>query len=214
MPLSGQSVARFLLKPLALLGCLVPFAWIAAGVASVPGFSLGANPVEEILHTLGKWGLNFLLLTLCITPLGQLTQWPHWMRLRRMLGLTAFIYVLAHFLFYVVIDQGLEMRVVVEDVARRPYITLGFLGLLLLVPLALTSTRRAMRRLGRRWQRLHRLVYPVAILGCVHFYWQVKADLREPLLYSGLLILLLGWRWWQHRRRLSPAVPATFERAG
>jgi sulfoxide reductase heme-binding subunit YedZ len=213
MALSGESAVRLVLKPVVLLGCLAPLAWLAAGAAGMPGFSLGANPVEEILHTLGKWGLNFLMVTLCITPLRQLTHWPQWMRLRRMLGLAAFFYLLAHFLFYVLVDQGLDVRVVVEDVAKRPYITLGLLGILLLLPLALTSTQGAMRQLGRRWQRLHRLVYPAAILGCTHYYWQVKADVREPLVYFALLAVLLGWRWWKHRDRLSRAVPAAFERA-
>jgi sulfoxide reductase heme-binding subunit YedZ len=195
-----------------LAGCLAPAAWLAAGAFGLAGASLGANPVEEILHSLGKWGLNFLLITLCITPLRVLTGWVHWMRLRRMLGLTAFFYVLAHFLFYVLVDQGLDLRVIVEDVIKRPYITVGLTGLLLLLPLALTSTRAAMRRLGRRWQQLHRLVYAAAALGCIHFYWQVKADVREPLLYLGVLALLLGWRWWKHRDRVSRAVRAPFER--
>ena len=213
MTAPGEGLARFVLKPLVLAGCLAPFAWLAAGAAGLGGVSLGANPVEEILHSLGRWGLNFLLITLCITPLRQLTGWVQWMRLRRMLGLTAFFYILGHFLFYVLVDQGGALGVIVEDVVKRPYITLGFTGLLLLLPLALTSTKGAMRRLGRRWQRLHRLVYVVAALGCIHFYWQVKADVREPLLYVGALALLLGWRWWKHRDRLSHAARAPFERA-
>jgi sulfoxide reductase heme-binding subunit YedZ len=208
----GERFARFVLKPLVLLCCLAPLGWLVAGIAGVGGVSLGANPVEEILHTLGKWALNFLLVTLCITPLRQLTGWVHWMRLRRMLGLTAFFYALGHFLFYVLVDQGADLRVIVEDIAKRPYITVGFTGLLLLVPLALTSTRAAMRRLGRRWQRLHRLVYLVAALGCVHYYWQVKADVREPLIYFGVLALLLGWRWWKHRDRLARSAGAALGR--
>lgn len=200
MAAPGERYARFVLKPLVLAGCLAPSAWLLAGATGVGGVSLGPNPVEEILHTLGKSGLNILLLTLCVTPLRQLTGWSHWLRLRRMLGLTAFCYVLAHFLFYVLVDQGLDLEVLLEDVLKRPYITLGFAGLLLLLPLAATSTRRSMRRLGRRWQRLHRLVYVVAVLGCVHYYWQVKADLREPLLYFGVLAALLGWRWWKRPR--------------
>jgi sulfoxide reductase heme-binding subunit YedZ len=202
---SQERLAGFVLKPLVLLGCLVPLAWLIAGVTSIAGVSLGANPVEEILHTLGKWGLNFLLLTLCITPLQQLSGWVHWIRLRRMLGLAAFFYLLGHFLFYLLVDQGLDYRVVLEDVAKRPYITVGFTALMLLVPLALTSTRAAMRRLGRRWQKLHRLVYVAALLGCVHFYWQVKADVREPLYYFAVLASLLGWRLWNQRQRRSRA---------
>jgi sulfoxide reductase heme-binding subunit YedZ len=205
MALSQERLARFILKPLVLLGCLAPLAWLAAGVAGIGGASLGANPVEEILHTLGKWGLNFLLISLCVTPLRQLTGWVHWIRFRRMLGLTAFFYLLGHFLFYLLVDQGLDYRVVLEDVVKRPYITVGFTGLMLLVPLALTSTRSSMRRLGRRWQKLHRLVYVAALLGCIHFYWQVKADVREPLYYLAALAVLLGWRWWKYRQRSSRA---------
>jgi sulfoxide reductase heme-binding subunit YedZ len=130
-----------------------------------------------------------------------------------MLGLTAFFYILGHFLFYVLVDQRMDFGIIVEDVIKRPYVTVGFTGLLLLLPLALTSTRGAMRRLGRRWQQLHRLVYVVAVLGCIHFYWQVKADVREPLLYLGMLAVLLGWRWLKNRDRLSRAFRAPFERA-
>jgi sulfoxide reductase heme-binding subunit YedZ len=205
---SQEKFARFVLKPLVLLGCLAPIAWLAAGVGGIGGLSLGANPVEAILHTLGKWGLNFLLITLCITPLRQMTGWVHWMRFRRMLGLTAFFYLLGHFLFYLLVDQGLDFRILYEDIVKRPYITLGFTGLVLLVPLALTSTRASMRRLGRRWQALHRLVYVAAFLGCVHFYWQVKADVREPLFYFTALAALLGWRWWKRRQRLARTTPA------
>jgi sulfoxide reductase heme-binding subunit YedZ len=212
MALSQEQLARFVLKPLVLLGCLAPFAWLAAGIAGIGPVSLGANPVEEILHTLGKWGLNFLLITLCVTPLRQLTGWVHWIRLRRMLGLTAFFYLLGHFLFYLLVDQGVDYRLVLEDVAKRPYITVGFTGLMLLVPLALTSTRTSMRRLGRRWQTLHRLVYVAALLGCIHFYWQVKADVREPLLYFAALAVLLGWRWWKYRQRLARAAAPTATR--
>ncbi len=210
----SERATRFVIKPIVLLACLAPFAWLAAGTAGMFGVSLGANPVEEILHELGKWGLNFLLITLAMTPLRQLTGWVHAIRLRRMLGLTAFFYLLGHFLFYLLVDQGLDLRVVLEDIASRPYITLGFTGLLLLVPLALTSTRAAMRRLGRRWQSIHRLIYPAAILGCIHFYWQVKADIREPVIYFAVLVGLLGWRWWRHWRRLAGTVPAAFERPG
>jgi len=201
-------LVRFVLKPLLLVACLLPVARLAAGAAGLGGVTLGANPVEEILHTLGRWGLNLLLATLCITPLRQLTGWIHWMRFRRMLGLTAFFYVATHFLWYLAVDQGMSLTVLTEDIARRPYITAGFAALLMLVPLAATSTRAAMRRMGRKWQSLHRLAYPAALLGCVHYYWQVKADVREPLIYLAVLGALLGWRWWKHRARLRQAAPA------
>lgn len=212
MALSHERLVRYVLKPLVLAACLLPFAQLAAGVAGVGGVSLGANPVEEVLHSLGKWGLNLLLATLCVTPLRQLTGWVHWMRFRRMLGLAAFSYLAAHFLWYLGVDQGMRFTVLGEDIARRPYITVGFAALLLLVPLAATSTRASMRRLGRKWQSLHRLVYPAAGLGCVHYYWQVKADVREPLVYLAVLGVLLAWRAWKHRERLSRVAPAAFER--
>jgi sulfoxide reductase heme-binding subunit YedZ len=128
-----------------------------------------------------------------------------------MLGLFAFAYLLLHFLFYLFVDQALDWRQLVADIIKRPYITVGFAALLLLVPLAATSTRRAMRRMGRRWQTLHRLIYPAAVLGCVHFWWQVKADVREPLIYVAVAALLLGWRavgWWRRRQARAAASAA------
>ena len=181
-------------KPVVFLLCLLPLAILLLQAFAVSGLSLGANPVEELLHTLGRWGLKFLLLTLAITPLRRWTGWNWLLRFRRMLGLFAFFYVVLHFLTYAVLDQGLEIVPIVEDVIKRPYITLGMTGLLLLIPLAVTSTKGMMRRLGKRWVKLHRLVYLVAILGVWHFYWQVKLDTLEALVYAVLLILLLATR--------------------
>lgn len=183
-----------LTKPVVFLLCLLPLAILLLQAFAVSGLSLGANPVEELLHTLGRWGLKFLLLTLAITPLRRWTGWNWLLRFRRMLGLFAFFYVVLHFLTYAVLDQGLEIVPIVEDVIKRPYITLGMTGLLLLIPLAVTSTKGMMRRLGKRWVKLHRLVYLVAILGVWHFYWQVKLDTLEALVYAVLLILLLATR--------------------
>ncbi|MCC7198164.1 MAG: sulfoxide reductase heme-binding subunit YedZ [Gammaproteobacteria bacterium] len=201
--MSGDSLRllRFGIKPLVAAACLAPLAVLALRTAGLFGLGFGPNPVEEIQDVLGKTGLNLLLLTLTITPLRQWTGWIHLMRLRRMLGLFAFFYVFAHFVFYLAVDQGLDWRIVLEDVAKRPFITAGFAALLILVPLAVTSTQSAMRRLGRRWQRLHRLVYLAAFLGCAHYYWQVKADVREPLVYFAALAVLLGWRAWKWRSR-------------
>lgn len=190
---------RFGLKPVLWVLCLAPLSLLTLRLAGVDGLGFGPNPVEQILRTLGKTGLNLLLFTLAVTPVRQLTGWNALVRVRRLLGLFAFFYLLAHFLFYLVVDRGLDWRTVVEDVAKRPYITIGFAALLMLVPLALTSTQRAMRALGRRWQRLHRAVYAVALLGCIHYYWQVKADVREPFVYFGILFVLLGFRWWKRR---------------
>jgi sulfoxide reductase heme-binding subunit YedZ len=157
--------------------------------------------VEKAQDTLGIWGLRFLLVTLAVTPLRVLTGSPKLHLFRRMLGLFAFFYVAMHFAWYLFVDQAFDWAQLAADVVKRPYITAGFTALLLLVPLAVTSTRRAMRRLGRRWEKLHRLVYPAAILACVHFWWQVKADIREPAVYAALLALLLGWRIVNRRRR-------------
>ena len=194
-------LTRRVFKPLVFLLCLLPAAWLAAGVLGWPGAPLGANPIEKIQDTLGIWGLRFLLLTLAVTPLREIGGWPRLHGFRRMLGLYAFFYVSSHFLFYLFVDQGINWRSWLEDIAKRPFITAGFTAFLLLLPLALTSTRRAMRRLGRRWQRLHRLVYVAGTLGCVHFWWQVKADIREPLVYAAILALLFGWRLWRARDR-------------
>ena len=194
------------LKVMVFLACLAPLARLVAGAFGIAGESLGANPIETLIHSLGIWGLNFLLITLAVTPLRGLSGWAWPLRLRRMLGLFAFFYVLLHFLVYAGLDQRFDLGVILEDIAERPYITVGFSALVLLLPLALTSTRGMMRRLGRRWKKLHRLVYPIAILGVWHFYWQVKLDTLEALVYAGVLAVLLGYRlidYWrtQHGRR-------------
>lgn len=196
-------------RGLAFLACLVPAARLACGAFGWLGVSLGADPVKHLEHAAGITALNLLLLTLAVTPLRQLLQLPQLLRLRRMLGLFAFAYALLHFLIYAVLDLELDPRHIGADLAKRPYLTIGFLALLLLVPLALTSTDRAMRRLGRRWARLHRLVYVVAALGAWHFYWQVKRDVREPLLYAALLAVLLGYRAVRARRRPGAAITST-----
>jgi sulfoxide reductase heme-binding subunit YedZ len=196
-------------KPLVFLLCLLPAAWLVAGIVALESGdvtaaaaqALGANPVEKVQDTLGIWGLRLLLVTLAVTPLRVLGGWPKLQLFRRMLGLFAFFYIALHFLWYLFVDQDFDWRQLAGDVAKRPYITAGFTALVLLVPLAVTSTQKAMRRLGRRWQKLHRLVYPAAILGCVHFWWQVKADIREPLVYAAIAAALLGWRWHHARRR-------------
>jgi sulfoxide reductase heme-binding subunit YedZ len=209
-------------KPVVFLLCLLPAVWLAAGIlalqsgdtSAASARALGANPVEKIQDTLGIWGLRFLLLTLAVTPLRVIGGWPRLQLFRRMLGLFAFFYVTMHFAWYLFVDQAFDWRQLGADVVKRPYITAGFTAFLLLVPLAATSTQRAMRRLGRRWTRLHRLVYAAAILGCVHFWWQVKADIREPLVYAAIAALLLGWRLWRARRRRHAAVAASGARSG
>ena len=181
-------------KPVLFLLCLVPLFILLLRAFEVADMGLGANPVEELLHEMGRWGLKFILLGLAVTPLRRLTGWNWLIRFRRMLGLFAFFYVLLHFLVYAVLDQGLEMALVLEDILKRPYITLGMAGLVLLIPLALTSTRGMMRRLGKAWLKLHKLVYVIAVLGVWHFYWQVKLDTLEALVYVAILAVLLALR--------------------
>jgi len=193
------------LKALAFFASLVPLGKLVLEAFGVAGMSLGANPVEELIHRLGLWGLNFLLITLAVTPLRRLTGWNWLIRFRRMFGLFAFFYVLMHFLTYAGIDQRFDLPAIFEDIAKRPFITIGFTAFLLLIPLALTSTNGMMKRLGGRWQKLHRLVYVIAILGVWHFYWQVKLDTLEPLIYIAILTVLLGYRAWKKYVRAANA---------
>lgn len=181
--------------------CLLPLGKLVLEAFGIWGMSLGANPVEALLHRCGLWGLKFLLITLAVTPLRRITGWNWLIRFRRMLGLFAFFYILLHFLVYAGLDQQFALNYIVEDIVERPYITLGIIALVLLLPLAVTSTNGMMRRLGRRWQKLHRLVYPIAILGVWHFYWQVKQDITEPLIYAGILALLFGIRYFYYLQR-------------
>lgn len=176
---------------LAPLGALV----VAAALGA-----LGANPVEAITHETGEWALRLLLASLAITPLRRATGWALVAPWRRSLGLLAFLYATLHFATFLVLDLGLELGALAEEVAERPFVTLGFAALMLLTPLALTSTRAAQRRLGRRWLALHRLVYAAAGLAVLHFVWLVKADLAEPLAYAAVLALLLGARLWRGPR--------------
>jgi len=189
---------RLFWKPLVFLACLVPFGLVAGDLVGITG-SLGANPVEEILDRFGNWGLRFIMITLAVTPLRQLTGWNWLARFRRMLGLFTFFYVLMHFLTWLVLDQGLLLSAIAEDIAKRPFITIGVTALVLLLALAVTSTNGMRRRLGQRWQKLHNAVYLIAILGIWHFWWQVKLDTAEPLVYAIILGALLGWRVWKKR---------------
>jgi methionine sulfoxide reductase heme-binding subunit len=185
---------RYVYKPLLFATAIAPAVLLGLAAFGVGPRHLGADPVREILHSCGITALNLLLLTLAVTPLRQLTGNAQLLRLRRMLGLFAFFYAALHFVVYAWLDQDLQLRAIGADILKRPYITIGMAALLLLVPLAVTSTQGMMRRLRSRWQRLHRLIYPIAMLGVWHFWWQVKKDIRQPLLYAGILALLLGWR--------------------
>lgn len=181
--------------------CLVPFARLA-WLATHRG--LGANPIEYITRSTGWWTLTFLLITLSVTPLRRLSGWNGLLRLRRMLGLFAFFYVSLHFTTYIWLDQFFDWQGMLKDIAKRPFITVGFSAFVLLIPLAATSTNAMVRRLGaKRWQRLHRAVYVIATLGVLHFWWLVKKDIREPLIFGTLLGLLFLIRLLYLRRRLT-----------
>jgi len=181
---------------IAISKCLVFAAAVAPFAALVWDAlrdELGADPVAQLEHRSGDWALRLLLATLAITPLRRLTRRNEWLHHRRMLGMFAFFYACVHLMIYVAIDLGGYWPQLLRDIAKRPYMTVGFSAWLLLVPLALTSTRTMMRRLGRRWQQLHRAIYVAALLACLHFLWLVKADQREPLVYlsifAGLMLL-------------------------
>ena len=184
---------RFIWKPLVFVACLLPFLLVAAAAFGISG-SLGANPIEEILDVFGNWALRLIMITLAITPLRRLTGWQWLQRFRRMLGLFTFFYVLLHFLTWLVLDQRLLLSAVLEDIAKRPFITIGFAALIFLLALAVTSPTAVRRRLGRRWQTLHNSVYLIAVLGVWHYWWQVKQDITEPLIYALILATLLGYR--------------------
>ena len=186
-----------LLKGLVWLLCLAPGVWLVWR-----GFTdrLGANAIEEVLHRLGDTSLVILLVTLSITPIRRLTGWNDLAPLRRPLGLFAFFYLTTHFLWYAVVDEGLAFECIVEDVIERPYILAGFTAWLMLIPLAITSTKGWIRRLKKNWQKLHRLVYVATGLGVLHFYWQVKADTYWPLVATTVLVALMLLRIRQARR--------------
>jgi methionine sulfoxide reductase heme-binding subunit len=194
---------RWVAKPLVFIGCLLPAVYLAAGALGVLGVSLGADPVKYMLHACGLWTLRFLFITLCMTPLRDATHSVFWLRFRRMFGLFAFFYVVLHLIVYLVLDQAGKFGALWQDLLKRPYITVGMLGLLLLIPLAVTSTAKMQRRLGRRWIKLHRLIYVAAVLGVWHFWWGVKKDIREPLAYACMLAVLLGYRLYRQRQSLS-----------
>ncbi|MDE2342286.1 MAG: sulfoxide reductase heme-binding subunit YedZ [Betaproteobacteria bacterium] len=164
-------------------------AWMAVGG------TLGANPVEHVIHFTGQWTLNFLLITLSVTPLRRLAGWREPLRHRRMLGLFAFFYGSLHLLSYAGLDQWFDWAAILHDVAKHPYILVGMLGYATMVPLAATSNRWSVSRLKQRWKQLHRLAYVIPALGVLHFAWLVKKDLTEPLLYGAGLLILLAFRW-------------------
>ena len=196
---------RFL-KPAVFLAALLPFAWLVFNV--VTGRT-SANPAEDIILTTGIWAYRFLLATLAITPLRRLTGWNRLIQYRRMLGLFAFFYASVHLASYVTFDRVFQWGEIAADIAKRPFITAGMAAFALMLPLALTSTRGWIRRLGRRWQLLHRLVYLSAAAAAVHFIWKVKVAIGEPIYYAAILAALLAFRvWWGLRPRREKHQPA------
>jgi len=189
---------RWGIKPVVWAGSLTPL-----GILVYRGFhnDLTANPIEMITNWTGFTALTLLMITLAVTPFRRLTGWNEVIRLRRLIGLFAFFYVCLHFLIYIVLDQTFSWTSIAEDIVKRPYITVGFTAFLLLLPLAMTSTRGWIRRLGKRWQKLHRLVYVAGTLGVLHFFWKVKLDTRQPLVFAAILATLLLIRLVRRPRR-------------
>ncbi|MGH9312315.1 MAG: sulfite oxidase heme-binding subunit YedZ [Vicinamibacterales bacterium] len=194
-------------KAAVFAACLLP---LSSLVWRTLAGDLGANPIEAVTLATGRWTLRLLLVTLAVTPVRRVTGWNRLVGFRRMLGLFAFFYATLHFAIYLAIDQFFDWETIVEDVTKRPFITAGFAAFVLLIPLAVTSTKGWIRRLGRRWQQLHRLIYVSAMLAVVHFIWKVKSDLRDPLFYATILAILLVARagYWISRRPAASRSPA------
>jgi sulfoxide reductase heme-binding subunit YedZ len=171
--------------------CLIPFAQLIYNAFTD---NLGANPIDAITRHTGSWALILLLVTLSVTPVRKILSWNGLVKYRRMLGLFAFFYATLHFATFLVLDHFFDFNAILKDIMKRPYVTAGFTGFVLMIPLAITSTTAMIRRLGKHWQQLHRLVYIAALAGVIHFYWLVKADIRRPLQYGTVLVLLLGYR--------------------
>ena len=207
------SMKQLLLRPAAKVVlftvCLLPFAWLFYGAWAN---QLGANPAETLIRSTGDWVLRFLCITLAVTPLRQWTATPALARLRRMLGLFAFFYLVLHFLSYAWLDMGFDLQAIANDIPKRPFALVGFLAFVLMVPLAATSFNRAIKALGAaRWKALHKLVYAIVLLGLLHFFWMraAKNNFAEVAVYAAVIALLLGWRMraaWVARRRRQPAV--------
>ena len=221
----SQQVIRRYLKPAVFIVCLIPAlpaihsllaliannfsdsfsTWIVSSVGFWH-FAQTPDPIARLLHSQGEWALRFLVITLAVTPVRFILGQPWLLHFRRMLGLYGFTYVLLHFLIWLSLDQGFYWAGIGADIAKRPFITIGFAALLLLIPLAVTSTNKMMHRLGKRWKKLHRLVYVIVPLGVWHFYWLVKKDVTEPLIYAAITAFLLGYRYWRARKRLQAAL--------
>jgi methionine sulfoxide reductase heme-binding subunit len=198
------------LKPLVFAVCLIPLGQLAYRAYDA---DLGANPIDTVTRFTGSWALIFLLASLAVTPLRRITGWQELIKFRRMLGLYAFFYALLHFSTFVGLDHFFDLNRIGKDIVKRPYVTAGFTAFVMMIPLALTSTAAMIRRLGKRWQQVHRLVYVAAIAAVIHFYWLVKSDIRRPAQYAAVLAVLLGYRLVVKWRPLIAARTSTFRSA-
>jgi sulfoxide reductase heme-binding subunit YedZ len=195
----SQKKVTFIVKPLVFLLCLLPFLLL---VLNAINNNLGTNPVETLTHETGLWALRFLLITLMVTPLRRFTN-AHWLiKLRRMLGLFSFFYAVMHFITYVWLDQYFDWNEILIDIPKRPFITIGFISFILLIPLALTSTNAMQRRLKKKWLLLHKIVYIIPVLVIIHFTWSLKADYAEPLWYALVFSALMLSRLYHHKKSL------------
>ena len=205
--MTRAAIITRVVKPVLYLAAILPFAWLL--YALLTGLVMG-DEVKFMQHVTGDTALTCLMLTLAITPLRRLTGWNEVIRVRRLIGLTAFWYACLHLTTYLVFDQSLSVDEILKDIVKHPWVLVGFTGFLCLVPLAITSTQGWVRRLGgRRWQRLHRLVYVAAAAGVLHYFWLVKKDVQAPLAYGAVLAILLGSRLWVARERARTRQPAS-----
>ena len=204
--MTSSQLVRTVVKPIVFVAALGPLTWL---VYNMVWGDLGANPIETITNTTGIWTLRFIVITLAITPVRWLTKWNPIINFRRMVGLFAFFYGTIHFMIYFVLDRSLMFDGLWEDIVKRPYITVGFTGFVLMIPLALTSTKGWIRRLGgRRWNLLHKLIYATGVLGVIHYLWKVKLDVTNPLFYLAIvagLLLVRVFRWINKRQASATA---------
>jgi len=198
--LSSNKITSFIAKPVLFLLCLIPLAWLVWGALNE---TLGANPVETMTRETGEWTLRFLLITLMVTPARRILNLPWLIKLRRMLGLFVFFYAVMHLLTYVWFDQFFNVNEIIKDIIKRPFITVGFTAFILLIPLALTSNKAMIRRLKKNWVKLHQLIYMISVLAVLHFIWLVKADYKQPIIYTVILLLLLSYRAYHQRKKAS-----------
>ena len=201
--MTSLKIIRLYLKPIVFLICLLPIILVLTGLFEISG-TLGANPIENIQDRFGIWGLRFIVILLLISPLKKISGIIWLIQFRRMIGLFAFFYVLMHFLVWLLLEQSLLMPAIIEDVTKRPFITIGFIALLILLILASTSTSKIRRSMGKKWDKLHQSVYLASILGVWHFWWQVKKDITEPLIYAVIIFILLTYRLWNKYRKTQP----------